>query len=321
LTTILLIQHAINDFVRPASWSGRQTCISATRESTAEALGSRLADAPIKYLYSSPLERTIETAKAICKHHPHLEIHQNYEFGEVRYGDWQGMKIASLLRRKMWSVVQEYPSRASFPNGETMRGVQVRAVNEVERLVSAHPREMVAVVTHADVIKMVLAHYLGTHLDNFQRIVVSPASISTLVLEHGRPFVATMNDVAHLLQIERERKKSKQKRMSTTLAGIRIRNNHDNAKYQSNSTRWTLSPWARLARAASAFFTCRPGRKPTRLDDHRERASRAPVRQSGNWLKTWTRVLTSEPAVGGIDMELRDQSATVSRSLNGAGLR
>jgi probable phosphoglycerate mutase len=208
MTTILLIRHAVNDFVKTGKLAGWLPDVHLNDEgkAQAEALGKRLADAPIKYLYSSPLERTMETAEAIRQNHPHLEIQHNYEIGEVRYGDWEGQTVASLTRRKMWSVVQEYPSRASFPNGETMRGVQVRAVNEIERLVALHPRQMVAVVSHADVIKMILAHYLGMHLDNFQRINVSPASISTLVLGHSRPFVASMNDMAHVLQMERERK-------------------------------------------------------------------------------------------------------------------
>lgn len=212
MTTILLIRHATNDFVKTGKLAGWTPGVHLNEEGKmqAQALGQRLADAPIKALYASPLERTMQTAEAICQHHPHLEIHQNSAIGEVRYGDWEGMAISELAKRKMWSVVQQYPSRASFPNGETMREVQVRAVNEIERLVALHPRDMIAVVSHADLIKMTLAHYLGTHLDNFQRIHVSPASISALVLGHGRPFVATMNDTAHVTQMERDRKKSEQ---------------------------------------------------------------------------------------------------------------
>ena len=131
---------------------------------------------------------------------------QNREIGEVQYGDWQGQAIAALTKRKMWHVIQEYPSRASFPNGETMREVQTRAVNELERLSLRHPREMIAVVSHADVIKMMLAHFLGMHLDNFQRIVVSPASISSVTLGYGRPYVGVVNDTAHVAQLARERK-------------------------------------------------------------------------------------------------------------------
>jgi probable phosphoglycerate mutase len=91
-----------------------------------------------------------------------------------------------------------------------MRGVQTRAVDAIEALVTQHPRETVVVVSHADIIKMVLAHFLGMHLDEFQRIVVSPASISTLMLGFGRPYVGTMNDIAHITEIERARKQAQQ---------------------------------------------------------------------------------------------------------------
>ncbi|MBZ0298478.1 MAG: histidine phosphatase family protein, partial [Anaerolineae bacterium] len=123
---------------------------------------------------------------------------------------WEGQAIGDLAKRKMWDVVQEYPSRAYFPNGETMRGVQVRVVDAIEALAVAHPGEVVAIVFHADLIKMALAHYLGMHLDNFQRIVISPASISTVMLGHGRPYIGTMNDVAHIRQLERERKQAQE---------------------------------------------------------------------------------------------------------------
>jgi probable phosphomutase (TIGR03848 family) len=208
MTTILLIRHAVNDYVKTGKLAGWLPDIHLNDEgkAQAEALGNRLADAPLKQIYASPLERTMETAEAIRQHHPELTIQQNYEVGEVRYGDWEGMSIGALRSRKMWEVIQEYPSRAVFPNGETLRGAQTRAVDEIERLVQRHPNQMIAVVSHADIIKMVLAHYLGTHLDNFQRIVVSPASISTLTLGHSRPYVGVVNDVAHITQMKREQR-------------------------------------------------------------------------------------------------------------------
>jgi probable phosphomutase (TIGR03848 family) len=212
MTQILLIRHAVNDFVKTGKLAGWTPGVHLNEEGQAQAsaLGKRLADTPIEYLYASPLERTMETAEAIRQYHTHLTIQQTTELGEVRYGDWEGMEINKLIGRKMWQVVQQYPSRAEFPNGETMRGVQTRAVNAVEALVSTHPRETIAVVTHADIIKMVLAHFLGMHLDEFQRIVITPASISVLSLGFGRPYVGTMNDMAHVLQMEQERKQAKQ---------------------------------------------------------------------------------------------------------------
>lgn len=206
MTTFLLVRHAVNDFVKTGKLAGWTPGVHLNDEgkAQAEALGLRLKAVPIHQLYASPLERTMETAAAIQQYHPHLTIQTNTALGEVRYGDWEGMSIAALRGRKMWEVVQEYPSRAEFPNGETMRGVQVRAVDEIERLRISHPAQTVVVVSHADVIKMVLAHYLGMHLDNFQRIHVSPASISTITLEHGRPYVQQMNDVTHLIQVKRD---------------------------------------------------------------------------------------------------------------------
>ncbi len=204
MTTILLIRHAVNDFVKTGKLAGRLAGVHLNDEgiAQAEALGRRLADAPLNCIYSSPMERTMETASAIAKHHPQLQVQMREEISEVEYGDWQGMAIGELQRRKMWAVVQEYPSRAVFPNGETMRAVQARIVNAIEAFVSQHPEQMIALVFHADLIKLALAHYLGMHLDVFQRIVISPASISTLHLGHSRPFIVGVNDIAHLLQLQ-----------------------------------------------------------------------------------------------------------------------
>lgn len=217
MTTILLIRHAVNDFVKTGKLAGWTPGVHLNDDGKAQAaaLGARLADTPIKHIYSSPLERTMETAEAIRQHHEHLTIKEYPGIGEVKYGDWEGKPIAALRGRKMWHVVQEYPSRASFPNGETMREVQARAVNAVEALADQHPRELVVVVSHADLIKMVMAHFLGMHLDNFQRIVISPASINTLMLGYGRPYIATINDTAHVSQLERERKQAEAQRKAT----------------------------------------------------------------------------------------------------------
>jgi probable phosphoglycerate mutase len=217
MTQFLLIRHAVNDFVKTHKLAGWTPGVHLSEEGQAQAaaLGRRLADAPIDFLYASPLERTMETAEAIRQHHPELEIQHHPAVGEVRYGDWEGKAIAELAQRKMWGVVQEYPSRARFPNGETMRGVQVRIIDAIEDLTAKHPGAAVAIVFHADLIKMALAHYLGMHLDNFQRIVISPASISTIVLCHSRPYVATMNDVAHLQEMERARKAEQEQTAQT----------------------------------------------------------------------------------------------------------
>jgi len=221
MTQLLLIRHAVNDFVKTGKLAGWTPGVHLNEEglAQAEALGKRLAEAPIDSIYASPLERTMETAQAIQRYHARLTITQSHDIGEVRYGDWEGMAIAALQSRKMWHLVQEYPSRAYFPNGETMRDVQMRAVNAVERIAAAHPRQMVVIVSHADLIKMILAHYLGMHLDNFQRIVISPASINTLMLGYGRPYVVSMNDIAHVQDMERQRRAAAAQAASASATG------------------------------------------------------------------------------------------------------
>lgn len=212
MTQILLIRHAVNEYVATGKLAGRLDGVHLNDDgkAQAEALGQRLADAPLKHIYHSRLDRTRETAQAIHQHHSAIPLEVNDGILEVDYGDWQDKKINDLRKRKMWDVIQEYPTRAYFPNGESMRSVQNRVVDEIEALVQKHPNDLIALVFHADLIKMSVAHYLGVHLDNFQRIVISPASISTLILGHSRPFVATVNDTAHVQELERRKKKEEQ---------------------------------------------------------------------------------------------------------------
>jgi probable phosphoglycerate mutase len=124
-----------------------------------------------------------------------LPIQETPEMGEVQYGKWEGKKIKKLAKKKAWGLVQFFPSRFQFPEGETFSQVQTRAVNALEKLSKQHDKEFIVVCSHADVIKLVLAHYLGTHMDLFQRIGISPASVSVLHLPaSGHVQVLRLND-------------------------------------------------------------------------------------------------------------------------------
>lgn len=200
MTEFLLIRHAVNDFVKTGKLAGwtPEVHLNAEGQAQATALGDRLAETHIDAIYSSPLERTVETAQAILPHHKGLQLRLLEEVGEVRYGTWQGAELGKLAQRKLWRAVQINPSRVVFPGGESMRGAQMRAVNAVEMLAERHPRQRVAVVSHSDIIKMILAHFLGLHLDLFQRIDVSPASISIVRLHFGRPSIVQINETTFL---------------------------------------------------------------------------------------------------------------------------
>ncbi len=199
MTQFLLIRHAVNDWVKTGKLAGwtPNVHLNTLGNAQAQALGERLATQALHAIYSSPLERTMETAQAILAHHPHLQLNPLESIGEVHYGEWEGKALSELRRQKLWYNVQHYPSRVQFPNGETMRGAQARAVDAIETLYREHPRQTVVVVSHSDIIKMIVAHYLGLHLDQFQRINISPASITTVTLGSGMPFVTNINDICH----------------------------------------------------------------------------------------------------------------------------
>lgn len=205
MTEFLLIRHAVNDWVKTGRLAGWTPGVHLNQDGQAQAraLGEHLANTRLAAIYASPLERTMETAQAIAAHHPSLEVRKLEGIGEVRYGQWQGEKLSRLRREKLWQIVQVYPSRAQFPGGEAIRQAQARAVDALETLVEQHPKGRVILVSHSDIIKLIVAHYLGAHLDLFQRIEISPASLTIIHLGDGRPYITRVNDTSHLPVISR----------------------------------------------------------------------------------------------------------------------
>ncbi len=184
---ILLVRHGQNDWVNKKRLAGWRPGIhlNDAGKIQVQALSERLIEQPVKAIYSSPLERCIETADILARSHQ-LEVQILESVGEVRYGKWEGKELKLLSKKKrQWFIVQHFPSRFRFPGGESFQEVQERAISAIESLNSKHLKEAIIVVSHADVIKLILAHYLGVHIDLFQRITVSPASISILALGKG----------------------------------------------------------------------------------------------------------------------------------------
>jgi probable phosphoglycerate mutase len=191
---LLLLRHAVTEHTgaRLSGWMPGIHLSAAGREQ-AEGLAGRLAPVPLDAVYASPLERCQETA-AVVADAKGLKVSSVEELGEVRYGDWTGRTLKELAREPLWKVVQATPSAARFPDGESLFEMQARAVLAVERLREAHPGQTVALCSHADVIKALVCHYLGMHLDLFQRVVVSPASVTAIGFGPA-PALVRLNDV------------------------------------------------------------------------------------------------------------------------------
>jgi probable phosphomutase (TIGR03848 family) len=194
MTTFLLIRHATNDMVGKslAGWTPN-VHLNEEGRAQAEHLAERLAAVPLKAIFSSPLERAVETAEPLAKRLG-LDIQIMPGVGEIQFGEWTGRTIKELADTPTWGNIQRFPSGTRIPGGETLREMQNRVIDALEALRADYPKEIVAVFAHADVVKAMVAHYLGVHLDLFQRIVISPASVSIIAVGDGGPHVLCVND-------------------------------------------------------------------------------------------------------------------------------
>ncbi len=193
MTTIFFVRHAVTAHTGH-KLSGRIQGIPLTDEGRdqAEGVAERLGAVPFKAVYASPIDRALETARVIARRQG-LKVQTRPDLGEVEFGRWTDKSFKVLRRTRLWSQVQRFPSSTRFPDGESFLDVQTRAVGEVERLRSQHTRDVICCVSHADVIKLVIAHYLGVHMDLFQRMDIGPASVSVVALGDSGPRVLTVN--------------------------------------------------------------------------------------------------------------------------------
>jgi probable phosphomutase (TIGR03848 family) len=194
-TLVLLVRHGqtpTTGAVLPGRAKGLHLA-DAGREQ-AQAVAERIAPFAdrVAAVYASPLERTRETAAPIAKA---LGQRVRIERGllEADFGEWTGAELKQLMKLPAWKVVQQRPSTFRFPGGESFSEMQVRIGTAIERIVTAHPGKVVVAVSHADPIKAAVAHAMGSHLDAFQRIVISPCSVSAVSHGVGGPIVLCVN--------------------------------------------------------------------------------------------------------------------------------
>ncbi len=193
-TLVLLVRHGQTP-TTGASLPGRAPNLHLADKGVAqaEAAADRIAAlGSVAAVYASPMERTRETAAPIARARK-LRVRQAKGLIECDFGAWTGEKLSKLRKLPEWRTVQRYPSGFRFPGGESFAEMQSRAVDAVHDLVAAHPGETIVAVSHADVIKAVVAAATGTHLDLFQRIVVSPCSITAILYTPDGPVVLTVN--------------------------------------------------------------------------------------------------------------------------------
>ena len=197
MTYVYLIRHGENDHVKEKRLAGRipEVHLNAYGRQQAEAIAQVLKDVQFDAIASSPLERALETSRPLSRMQG-IPVLAEPGLLEIDYGTWQGKTLKTLRRRKLWPLVNHHPSRIRFPDGESFLEAQTRAVAAIESLRSRYPQAeaRVACISHADVIKLVTAFYLGLSLDLFQRFQVAPASFTVVSLLPDQVRLVTFND-------------------------------------------------------------------------------------------------------------------------------
>lgn len=193
--TVHFVRHGATDALGVAL-SGRHAPapLNADGQAQARAVSERLSAAPIDAIYSSPLERALQTAAPFAEAR-RLEVQVAEALNEIEMGDWTGVRFEDLDHAPAWGAWNAARSQHRAPNGESMLEVQVRIARWLEEMLRVRGGGVIAAVSHADVIKAALAHALGLCLDHHARLEVSPASISTVVVGVWGLNVQRMNEV------------------------------------------------------------------------------------------------------------------------------
>ena len=201
MTTLILLRHGRSSANAAGVLAGRTPGVELDEagKEQAERMVERLTGVPLAAVVSSPALRCEQTVAPLLAERG-LTAETEPGLAEVDYGSWTGAALKDLAKEPLWRVVQAHPSAAVFPEGEGLAGMQARAVAAVRRhdarIAAEHgPRAVWLACSHGDVIKSVLADALASHLDNFQRIVVDPCSISVVQYTETRPFVLRVNEL------------------------------------------------------------------------------------------------------------------------------
>lgn len=226
MSTLLLVRHGLTAMTGPVL-AGRTPGVHLDErgEKQASAVAARIAVLPVTAIVTSPLDRCLDTAGFIraaqAEQQRELDLQVDERLVECDYGGWTGKALKELAKDPVWKVVQTQPSAARFPGGEALSEVSARAVAAVRDWNARLPEDAVWVAcSHGDVIKAILADALGLHLDQFQRIVVDPCSVSVVRYTDARPYVLRSNDVgADLAAFVPPRKTRRRRSGDATVGG------------------------------------------------------------------------------------------------------
>ena len=201
MTTFFLIRHASCNGLGQTLW-GRtpRVCLTETGKFQAQRLAQRFDGIKLEALYSSPLERAVDTAETLART-MNLEVRKSPALNEIDYGDWTGKTFEILSTDERWRRFNSYRSSTGVPGGESFLDVQSRIVKELDVLSHQHANARVALVSHADVIRAAVGYFAATPIDLIGRIEISPCSVSVLALDEESATLLTINNRCELSQL------------------------------------------------------------------------------------------------------------------------
>jgi len=201
MTTFFLIRHALCDGVGQTLW-GRTPGIRLNEKGRLQArqLAETCEGLRLDAVYSSPLERALETAEPVASC-MRLEVRKSAALNEIDFGAWSGKTFEELARDERWRHFNTRRSTTTIPGGESFLDVQNRVVKEIDRLTHEHSEGRVAIVSHADPIRAAVCYFAGTPIDLIERFEISPCSVSMIAVDQGNVTLLTINHNPQITQI------------------------------------------------------------------------------------------------------------------------
>jgi probable phosphoglycerate mutase len=209
---LIIVRHGESEWNRIGRYQGQADApLSALGASQAEALGGRLQRERFDAIFTSPLQRAANTARAIARYHPDVVFREEPALMEIHHGDWQGMFSNEVVTRygdglREW---RQHPTRSQFPNGESFSNILKRVLNFKERLLTEYSNRTVLVSTHDVVVKILVSDALGMNMDRINRIWVTNASISVIEYGDDLPYLVSLSEACHLGRLESARENQK----------------------------------------------------------------------------------------------------------------
>ena len=193
MALLLLVRHGQTDENVSGRISGQGTApLNGRGQEQAKLAAQALAPLRVTRLISSPVARAWQTA-AIVDAQLQLGIEKEPDLREVGYGDWEGQTFQAIRSGPVFQVAMNNPMNAVFPNGESLVNVQLRSLRVAESIRYGSPQEVVALVSHGDVIRLLVAHYLGMSFNDYRRVTIDNGAISVIELFHNWRRVKAVN--------------------------------------------------------------------------------------------------------------------------------